>query len=101
MHPELAAVDGAQRARCLLYPEAFPEGVRPIQPAEAVRDEVRFLDMAGQHGTHPAGHVFDQGRIRDYEALAGALVARALVPPPEVLELDRFDVGLQGSPPTR
>ena len=34
IHPVLAAVDGEQQARCLLYPTAYPEPVRAT-PAEA------------------------------------------------------------------
>jgi oligopeptide/dipeptide ABC transporter ATP-binding protein len=36
-HPLLAEVAAGQRARCLLYPEAFPDASRATAPAEAAR----------------------------------------------------------------
>jgi oligopeptide/dipeptide ABC transporter ATP-binding protein len=35
VHPELAPVDGAQQARCLLYPSSFPPGTPVVQPEGA------------------------------------------------------------------
>jgi oligopeptide/dipeptide ABC transporter ATP-binding protein len=37
VHPELRAVDGPQEARCLLYDESWPDGVRKQIPAETRR----------------------------------------------------------------
>src|SRR5436190_1640288 len=72
---------------------------RVDQPDQAIGDEVGLLDVRGQAGGHPAGDVLHQRRIGDHELLAGSVRAAPLVATPELSELDRFDVGLQVSPP--
>src|SRR2546422_560625 len=62
---------------------------------EPVGDEVGLLDVRGQARGHAAGHVLDQRRVRDDEAFARSLITGTFVPAPQVLELDRLDVGLQ------
>ena len=71
---------------------------RRDQPAEPVGDQVGLLDVGRQARAHPPGDVLDQRRVGDDEPLARALVPGGLVPPPQVLQLDRFDVGFQVVP---
>ena len=68
---------------------------RADQADEPVGDEVGLLDVRGQARRHAARDVLDQRRVGDDEPLAGLLVPGALVAPPQVLELDRLDVGFQ------
>src|SRR3977135_3045128 len=56
---------------------------RRDQADEPVGDEIGLLDVRGQAGAHPAGDVLDQGRVRDDESLAGALVILLSVPTPQ------------------
>ena len=74
---------------------------RRDQADQPVGDQVGLLDVRGQPGGHAAGDVLDQRRVGDHQPLARALVAGGLVAPPQVLELDRFDVGFQRRPPPR
>jgi hypothetical protein len=55
--------------------------------------------VCGQARAHPPGDVLDQWGISDDETLAGTFIPGGLVPSPEILELDRFDVGFQCLPP--
>jgi hypothetical protein len=71
---------------------------RGDQPAEAVGDEVGLLDVRRQPGRHAAGDVLDERGIGDDEALAGAFVPVTLVAPPQILQLDRFDVRFHPCP---
>src|SRR5436305_6501693 len=54
--------------------------------------------MAGEARAHPSRDVLDQRRVGDDQAFARALVSGRLIPPPQLLELDRFDVGFHVSP---
>ena len=66
---------------------------RADQADQAVGDQVALLDVGGQPGGHPAGHVLDERRVRDDEALARPLVAVLLAATPKLLQLYGFDVG--------
>ena len=55
---------------------------------------------AGRPGGHAAGDVLHKRGIGDDEPLAGPPSPLALVAAPEVLQLDRFDVGFQRRLPT-
>src|SRR3954451_24462910 len=68
---------------------------RRDQAEQAVRDEVGLLDVRGQAGRHPSGHVLHERGERQHELLPRALVAIFLVAAPELLELDRLDVRFQ------
>ena len=61
------------------------------QPDHAVGDQVGLVDVRGQAGAGAAGDELDQGRVRDDEALAGAVVPLVLVAAPELPELELLD----------
>src|SRR5215213_10808973 len=64
---------------------------------QAVGDELGLLDVRRQAGRHPAGDVLHERGVRDHELLTGPVRRLRLVPAPQVLQLDRFDVGLQSA----
>ena len=81
----------------------LPRQVKPCdrgdQPPEPVRDQVGLLDVRRQPGAHPARDVLDERRKCEHEPLAGAFIPGGFVAPPQVLELNRCDVGFQFSLP--
>src|SRR5579884_62298 len=60
---------------------------RPDQPEQAVRDEVALVDVGGEARAEAARDVLHERRVREDEAIADLLVARAPEVQPELLGL--------------
>ena len=62
---------------------------------QAIGDEVGLLDVRRETARHAARDVLDERRVGHDELLARRLRRLFLVSPPEVFELECFDVGVQ------
>src|SRR5215216_2243100 len=90
------ALDARDRVRLELDLAIDVEALDRVDQADQpVGDEVGLLHVRRKAGGHPTGHVLHERGVSDDELLACAAGAGRLVLAPQILELDRFDVGLQ------
>jgi len=82
------ALDPRHRVRLELHVSAGVVALDSAdQPEQSVRDEITFVDVRGQPGAEPSGHVLHERRVCEDEPIAQLLVARLPKVEPELLRL--------------